>query len=312
MSFADNGIAIVNGITNIKEKQESKTTLFHEDVEKVLDALPEKPIFDLVISSPPYDIGKVYENKVPLNEYLDWQKRIIIKIAKRLKPTGSLCWEVGTFVENGVVIPLDYELYPIFKETGLKLRNRIVWKFGHGLHSKKRFSGRHEVILWYSKSDDYVFNLDDVRIPAKYPGKKYYTGPKKGQLSGNPKGKNPEDVWDIPNVKSNHVEKTEHPCQFPVALAERLVLALSNENALVFDPFAGVSTTGVASLLHNRIFWGCEIDDGYVEIGHQRLEDTINGTIKYRKDKPVFDPGDSPLSRVPDEWRNASNEGQLI
>jgi len=121
-------------------------------------------------------------------------------------------------------VPLDIQFDPIFRKHGLSLRNRIIWHFGHGLHNKRRFSGRYEVILWYTKSDNYVFNLDDVRIPSKYPGKRHFKGPKTGQLSGNPKGKNPEDVWDIPNVKSNHVEKTEHPCQFPVGLVERLIL----------------------------------------------------------------------------------------
>ncbi|MBQ7592778.1 MAG: hypothetical protein IJU48_00315 [Synergistaceae bacterium] len=74
----------------------------------------------------------------------------------------------------------------------MKLRNRIIWHFGHGLHCSKRFSGRYENILWFTKSDDYTFNLDDVRIPSKYPGKKYFKGAKKGELSGNPKGKNPK------------------------------------------------------------------------------------------------------------------------
>lgn len=296
-------IKVIEGDTDTKKLEIKDPTIFHEDVERFLDSLPEEPIFDLVVTSPPYDIGKEYEKKIPLKEYLEWQRRIIWKIYKRLKVTGSLCWEVGTYVENGVITPLDYELYPIFKETGLILRNRIVWRFGHGLHSKKRFSGRHEVILWYSKSDDYIFNLDAVRIPSKYPGKRHYTGPKKGELSGNPLGKNPEDVWDIPNVKSNHVEKTLHPCQFPVALVERLVLALSNENDLVFDPFCGVASTGVAALLNRRNFWGCEIDNRYVEVGKERLEETMAGTIKIRPDKPVMDPSSSDLSKVPEEWK---------
>lgn len=161
------------------------------------------------------------------------------KIYVRLKETGSICWQVGNYVENGDIIPLDIEFAPIFRCLGMHLKNRIIWHFGHGLHSKNRFSGRYEVVLWYTKSEQYTFNLDDVRIPAKYPGKRSYHGAKKGQLSGNPQGKNPEDVWDIPNVKGNHVEKLEHPCQFPVGLAERLVLALTNKGDLVFDPFRG-------------------------------------------------------------------------
>ena len=153
--------------------------------------------------------------------------------------------------------------------------------------------------MWYTKSDEYVFNLDPVRIPAKYPGKRYYKGPHKGELSCNPLGKNPEDVWDgelndfwddIPNVKNNHVEKTIHPCQFPVGLAERLVLSLTNEGGLVFDPFAGVASSGVAAIINNRTFWGCEIMDEYVQIGAERLLQSIDGTVKYRENKPVYEP----------------------
>ena len=109
------------------------------------------------------------------------------------------------------------------------MRNRIVWHFEHGLHCSRRLSGRYETIMWFTKGDDYVFELDPIRVPQKYPGKKYFKGPKAGQYSCNPLGKNPGDVWTIPNVKSNHVEKTGHPCQFPVELIERLVLALTRK-----------------------------------------------------------------------------------
>jgi adenine-specific DNA-methyltransferase len=125
-----------------------------------------------------------------------------------LHPRGSICWQVGNHVDDGEVVPLDIVLYPIFKEHGLKLRNRIVWHFEHGLHCTKRLSGRYETILWFTKSNDYTFNLDPIRVPSKYPGKKHFKGPRAGQLSGNPLGKNPSDVWIFPNVKNNHVEKT--------------------------------------------------------------------------------------------------------
>lgn len=292
-------------ISRVKDiSTEAKTSLYLMDVEKLLDALPVEPLFDLVVTSPPYNIGKEYENQMPLDEYVAWQKRILEKIYLRLKPSGSICWQVGNYVDNGSIVPLDFEFAPIFRQLGMQLRNRIIWRFGHGLHSKKRFSGRYEVVLWYTKTDDYVFNLDDVRIPAKYPGKRSFKGPNKGQLSGNPLGKNPEDVWDIPNVKGNHVEKTIHPCQFPVGLIERLVLALTNEGELVFDPFCGVASTGVAALLHKRNFWGCEVIKEYIETGRERLNATVAGTVRYRPyDQPIYDPGQSALSKVPEEWR---------
>lgn len=287
----------------------NKSQLFLMDVEQFLDSLPRKPIFDLVVTSPPYNIGKEYEKQVPLNEYILWQKKIIQKIYSRLKDTGSICWQVGNYVENGSITPLDIAIAPIFQKLNMHLRNRIIWHFGHGLHNKNRFSGRYEVVLWYTKSDDYTFNLDDVRIPAKYPGKRSYRGENKGKLSGNPKGKNPEDVWDIPNVKGNHIEKTSHPCQFPVGLIERLVLALTKPGDLVFDPFAGVASSGVAALLHERNFWGCEIMEDYIKVGRDRLEKTLNGTIEYRPyDKPIYDPRASALSKIPAEWRTTNED----
>lgn len=293
-----------SNIEKIRMSSLSTNSLFLGDVEKLLDTLPEKPIFDLVVTSPPYNIGKVYEHKKTLIDYIDWQSRIIKKIYPRLKRTGSICWQIGNYVDNGSIIPLDIELAPIFKELQMFMRNRIIWHFGHGLHSKLRFSGRYEVVLWYTKSNEYIFNLDSVRIPSKYPGKKNFKGPKKGELSGNPLGKNPEDVWEIPNVKANHLEKTIHPCQFPVGLIERLVLALTNEGQLVFDPFAGVASAGVAALLHNRYFWGCDIMEEYIDIAKQRLNDTLTGTIRYRPaNKPLYDPTQSSLSRIPTEWR---------
>lgn len=280
--------------------------LWNGDVSAFLDALPEEPMFDLVFTSPPYNIGKAYEMRQEMEHYLSWQESVIARIVRRLKPGGSICWQVGNFLEkdkggrSSTILPLDMVFHTIFDKLGLKLRNRIIWHFGHGLHCTYRFSGRYEVVLWYTKTDDYIFNLDDIRIEPKYPGKKHFKGPNVGEYSCNPKGKNPEDVWDIPNVKSNHVEKTSHPCQFPVALVDRFVLALTNKGGLVFDPFAGVASAGVAALIHGRRFWGCEIDESYAETALDRLNDAINGRAKYRPfEKPIYDHTQSNLSRRP-------------
>lgn len=172
----------------------------------------------LVVTSPPYNLGKHYENTTSIDAYLETQERVVAECVRLLHRRGSLCWQVGNYVERGEVVPLDAMLYPVFRAHGLKLRNRIIWQFGHGLHCTKRLSGRYETINWWTKSDQYTWNLDAIRVPAKYPGKRYFKGPNVGKLSGNPKGKNPSDVWDFPNVKHNHPEKTIHPCQFPVEL----------------------------------------------------------------------------------------------
>ena len=273
--------------------------IWQGDAEILLAALPSQPIFDLVVSSPPYNIGKSYEKKGALEDYLKWQERILDLIVPLLKDTGSICWQVGNFVDNGMIVPLDIEMAYIFKKHGLKLRNRIIWHFGHGLHNRRRFSGRYEVIMWYSKTDDYQFDLDPVRVPAKYPGKRHFKGPKKGKLSGNPLGKNPEDVWGIPNVKANHIEKTDHPCQFPVGLIEKLVLSMTKPGQLVFDPFAGVGSSGVAAALHERHFLGCELIANYAQQAKARVDAALAGTARYRPhDKELYDHTKSKLSQV--------------
>ena len=254
-----------------------------------------RPIKDgtvrLIVTSPPYNSGKSYEAKSTLEEYVQSQAQVISECVRLLRPDGSLCWQVGNHVDGGEVYPLDIVLYPLFKHHGLQLRNRIIWHFGHGLHCSRRLSGRHETILWFTKTDNYRFNVDPIRIPAKYPGKKAFKGPNAGQLSGNPLGKNPSDVWDIPNVKSNHVEKTPHPCQFPVELVERLVLSMTDEDDIVFDPYLGVGTTAIAALMHGRKALGCDTSQEYIDIAKWRIRELKRGTLQLRPmGKPIYDP----------------------
>lgn len=245
----------------------------------------------LIVTSPPYNIGKKYEKRSPLDAYVASQAEVIAECVRLLHPRGSLCWQVGNHVQNGEIFPLDMMLYPVFQRHGLKLRNRIVWHFEHGLHCTKRLSGRYETILWFTKSDDYIFELDPIRVPSKYPGKKYFKGPKMGQLSCNPLGKNPGDVWIFPNVKNNHVEKTIHPCQFPVELVERLVISLTEPGGGVLDPYMGVGSAVIGAAKHNRIGHGCDIVPEYVDIAWQRLRELQAGTLQTRPmNRPVYDP----------------------
>ncbi|HEV7580260.1 MAG TPA: site-specific DNA-methyltransferase [Mycobacterium sp.] len=261
------------------------------DVLEYLRSLRDESV-QLVVSSPPYNVGKEYEQRLSQKDYIAWQSLVIKELVRVTKPGGSICWQVGNGIDNGEVIPLDAIFYPIFKSHGLKLRNRIIWTFGHGLHARRRFSGRHESILWFTKGDNYVFDLDAVRVPVKYPNKKHFKGPRLGELSSNPAGKNPGDVWEIPNVKANHLEKTAHPCQFPVGLVERLVLALTLPGDEVLDPFLGSGSTVLAAVKNGRIGMGVDNTPGYVEIAQARLAQLRQGTLRTRPmNKPVFEPG---------------------
>ncbi len=287
--------------------------VFKGDCRKLLSEIPNKSV-QLVVTSPPYNIGKQYEKRLKLAQYIEQQAEVISECARVLRDTGSICWQVGNYVDKGSIVPLDTALYPIFSSLGLKMRNRIIWHFEHGLHCSNRFSGRYETIVWFTKSDGYVFNLDAVRVPQKYPGKKYFKGPKAGQYSCNPLGKNPGDLWTIPNVKNNHVEKTTHPCQFPVELVERLVLALTNPNDWVLDPFLGVGTTVAAAIRHKRRGVGAEIMPEYVDIAKKRIQEAARGSLKIRPmHKPIYDPKDAGRNLTYAPWLDPDrNEDQLV
>jgi adenine-specific DNA-methyltransferase len=291
---------------------DGEIVLFPGDCLDLLDQIPDETV-QLVVTSPPYNIGKEYEDRRDLDTYLEQQAEVIAECTRVLAPTGSICWQVGNYVENGAIVPLDAVFYPVFADLGLRMRNRIVWHFGHGLHCKRRFSGRHETIMWFTKTDDYIFNLDPVRVPQKYKGKRHYKGPNAGKLSCNPKGKNPSDVWNIPNVKSNHVEKTGHPCQFPVGLVERLVLSMTEPDQWVLDPFLGSGTSVVAAIRNGRRGAGAETEPAYVEIAEERIEQAVAGTLRTRPMlKPVYQPPSQRASTEESKTEQAYIETSLF
>lgn len=254
-------------------------------------------------------MGKEYESSTSTDDFIKIHSDVLPEVVRVTKPGGSICWQVGYHVKNNSVVPLDYLVFEILRgQKDLVLRNRIVWTFGHGYHCPDRFSGRHEIVLWFTKGHNFTFNLDAVRVPQKYPGKKASKGPRKGQFSGNPKGKNPSDVWDIPNVKANHIEKTIHPCQFPVALAQRFVRTLTSIDDVVFDPFSGVCSTGVAALLEKRKFVGAELSKRYAVVGSERLERALSGAIEVRPlDREIYVPNerDAVARKPPHFWTSS-------
>ncbi len=281
------------------------------DCMDLLRTIPDE-LLQLVVTSPPYNIGKEYEKRLKLESYLEQQTEVIAECVRCLSPKGSICWQVGNYVNNGAIIPLDTVLYPIFTNFGLKMRNRIIWHFEHGLHCSRRFSGRYETIIWFTKTDDYVFNLDPVRVPQKYPGKKYFKGPNAGKYSCNPLGKNPGDLWVVPNVKSNHVEKTGHPCQFPVELIERLVLSMTNESDWVCDPFLGTGTSIIAALRHRRRGVGAEVFPKYINLAKQRIGKELSGTLITRPmNKPVYNPIEAGNNLTIPPWTTNRDNDQL-
>ncbi len=280
---------------------ESRASLFLGDCLDFLQTVPDESI-QLIVTSPPYNMRKEYEESLEIKTYVEQQKAVIDECVRVLRPSGSICWQLGNYVKNGEIIPLDILLHPAFKANSLKMRNRIIWHFGHGFHCSNRFSGRYETINWYTKSDDYTFDLDRVRVPQKYPGKKYSRGPRRGEYSGNPKGKNPSDVWEIPNVKSRHIEKTDHPCQFPISLVQRLILSMTKEGELVLDPFMGVGSAPAAAVLSGRKGVGAELVESYHQLAVERVLLALQDNLPFREDKPVYVPSDG-MSVARNPWK---------
>ena len=280
---------------------DAQYVVHHGDWRHLLDKIPSDSV-DLTVTSPPYCIGKSYDQSTSVDEFRKEHTEIIPRIVDVTKPGGSICWQVGYHVKNGVITPLDFIVHEILSSIpGVFLRNRIIWSFNSGLHGTRRLSGRHEVVLWYSIGNDYHFDIDPIRLPQIYPGKKHHKGEKRGQFSGNPRGKNPGDVWEIPQVKASSVEKTEHPCQFPIGLVQGLIRALSPKAGVVLDPFLGSGTTGAAAAIECRRFLGSEVNEEYHGASIERIQAAIDGTLRYRPyGKPVQSPVGSVAQRPPE------------
>lgn len=248
----------------------SLDTLYLGDCMDLLKKLPEESV-DLILSSPPYNLGKDYEKRKALEIYIEEQRIILKECSRVLKKSGSLFWQVGSFSDDGMLIPLDIRFFPILESLGMIPRNRIAWIRQHGLHAQNKFSARYETIIWFTKSEHYKFFLDPIRVPQKYQNKKHYKGTKKGQLSCNPDGKNPGDIWAFRNVKHNHEEQTIHPCQFPEDLVARIILSTTEVGDIVLDPYMGVGTVAVVARDYQRHYLGAELDSKYHQVAMRRL-----------------------------------------
>ena len=253
---------------------------------------------DLTITSPAYYLGKDYEWDHTFEQYLEYHKECIKLLYKKTKD----CWAV---YRNVAQTPIDWEIFPLwaifynyFKEVWFHLKNRIIWHFEWWINTKNRLSWRYENILWFVKDkNNYKFNLDDIRVPSKWQSDKRC----------NPKWKNPTDVWEfylkdlnddekkfffdelIHDKTREHAdlsdnfwffdrvvnvskEKTEHPCQFPEKMIDRLIKSSSDEWDLVFDPFFGSWTVGKKAVELWRHFIGIDRSTKYCEIAKNRIE----------------------------------------
>ena len=233
-----------------------------------MKSVVDKNSLDLIVTSPPYNIGKEYEEVMELEDYLDFMQKWMDKSITALKSNGSFWLNIGFRKEsNGnQYIPWEYDIYPIIKDKlGISLVQQVIWHYKAGVNCKYRFSPRKETWLYcVSNLDDYTFNLDDVRVPAKYPNQK-----KNGEKKVNPNGKNPGDVWDIPKVTSGKgrapPERTDHPAQYPEDVIERIIKASSDPGDVVFDPFLGSGTTMKVARDLGRSCVGIELEEEYLE-----------------------------------------------
>jgi adenine-specific DNA-methyltransferase len=251
--------------------QASNCLIYNLDCLEAMTILPDESI-NLTVTSPPYNIGKEYENLLPLDDYINWCEKWITEIYRLTLCDGAFWLNLGYFsIKNRAkAIPISYLLWD---KIPFYLIQEIVWNYGAGVAGSKFFSPRNEKFLWYVKnSETYTFNLDDIRDPnVKYPNQK-----KNGKIRVNPLGKNPTDVWEFPKVTSGQnrssKERTPHPAQFPSAVIQRIIQASSNQNQIVLDPFLGSGTTAMVALDLNRLVIGFEIRQDYCDIAANRIE----------------------------------------
>mgnify|MGYP006426485137 FL=1 len=264
----------IKSILGTPEYEEGKVAIYNMDCIKGMSMIP-KELIDLTITSPPYNIGKEYEEISALDDYILWCENWIKEIHRITKENGAFWLNLGYLIvpEKGHSVPIPYLLWD---KTPFFFLQEIVWNYAAGVACRKTYSPRNEKLLWYVKNlKNYTFNLDDVRDPnVKYPNQK-----KNGKLRCNPLGKNPTDVWQIKKVTSgknrSSAERTPHPAQFPLEMVERIIKSSSNEGELILDPFMGSGSTAECALRNNRFVIGFELNKEYVSYAQQRIKNYL-------------------------------------
>lgn len=278
--------------------EKTEHLLIQGDCLDVMRFIPDRSI-DLIITDPPYnqglDYGDNFEDSKPSGEYYSWLKRRLEDIPRVLKPTGS--FYLISYPE------INARLLPFIEDTlGLKLRRWITWHYPTNIgHSSKNFTRSQRSILFFTKTNNYVFNRDNLIQHYKNP-----TVPViRERLAKGSKGRTSYDllrfldlielqnglidVLDINLLKNiskdrlrnlnskfrqlskEELKKQDHPCQLPITLLEILIKVSSNKNAVVLDPFAGTFTTSAAAAKLGRNSIGVELNKMFLNFGIKRL-----------------------------------------
>ena len=203
-----------------------------------------------------------------MKAYITYMSQRVIQLHRILKPTGSIYYHCDPTAGHFVKLMLDC----VFGKENF--RNEIVWCYKFGGRSKKDFSKKHDLIYRYSKCDNYIFNNEDILVP--YESRMAQWSFENGRKKEMPKGKIPEDWWDIPTINAMSKERTGYPTQKPLALLERIIKASCPEGGIVLDPFCGCATTCVAAQRLKRHWIGIDIEDKAVDLLIERLEQDGN------------------------------------
>lgn len=273
--MSKNQFEIAKSILGTPAFEAENVAIYNMDCLTGMKELPAS-LINLTVTSPPYNIGKEYEEISHISDYISWCEKWMKEIYRVTKENGSFWLNVGYLEspDKGLAVPIPYLLWD---KSDFYFLQEVVWNYAAGVACKKRYSPRNEKLLWYVKDrHSYTFNLDDVRDPnVKYPNQK-----KNGKLKCNPLGKNPSDVWQIAKVTSgknrSSSERTAHPAQFPLEMVDRIIKSSSNVGDLILDPFMGSGSTAECALRNGRFVIGFELESKYIGYAKQRISNYIN------------------------------------
>jgi len=271
-----------NNIPQLYYKHENGELWFGDSI-KWLKTLKSKSV-DFIFADPPYNIKKAdWDTFESQEEYIKWSMQWIEQAARVLKDTGTLY--ICGFSE--ILADLKHPASKYFKSC-----RWIVWHYKNKANLGSDWGRSHESILHFRKTKDFTFNIDNIRIPygehtLKYPShpqaetSQYNNGKNEKQIwEPNPLGAKPKDVIEIPTTCNGMHEKTQHPTQKPEELLRKIILASSNENDIILDPFCGSGTTPVCAEQLKRKWLACDISNEYLDWATKRIETVEEWTIE--------------------------------